>query len=66
MALLTTTVSRNMGQVKVEDANKEITRLEKETKKKWRMDFSQLMKEVDGEIPYPVELSRGYCWIVQV
>ena len=55
-----------MGQVKVEDANKEITRLEKETKKKWRMDFSQLMKEVDGEIPYPVELSRGYCWIVQV
>lgn len=67
MATLHTLVSKNVGQVKVEDAKKEIDRLEKQTKKKWRMDFSEFMEEADDtEFPYPVELSRGYCWIVQV
>jgi len=58
-------VQDHIGQVKVEDANKEIQRLEKETKKKWKMDFSEYLTDDDEDFPHPMELSRGHCWVVR-
>ena len=54
------------GQVKVEDAHKTIQRLERETGKKWKMDYSSELKDDDPEFPHAAELSRGHCWIVRV
>lgn len=57
-------MTNHNGQFKVEDAPKEIARLEKTTNKKWKMDFSEYLTDNDKDFPHPIELSRGYCWIV--
>jgi len=58
-------VEDHAGQVKTEDAYKTIQRLEKQTGKKWMMDYSDTLEDNDVDYPHPVELSRGYCWIVR-
>lgn len=57
-------VEDHYGAIKVEDARKTIERLEKETKKKWVMDYSSYMRDDDPNFPFPIELPRGHCWIV--
>jgi len=57
-------VEDHRGEAKVEDARKEVERLEKETKKKWKLDFSNYLRDDDPDFPHPIELGRGKCWIV--
>ena len=64
MSTIYRSIENHKGQVKVEDANKRIQELEKETKKKWKMDFTPYLKDDDKDFPHPLELSRGFCWLV--
>ena len=66
MKTLYTEVSNNIGQVSIEDAQKEIERLNKQSNKKWRVDTSTYMfvwDETDDDVCNPCELSEGYVWI---
>lgn len=64
---LYTTMSNNIGQVKKEQAQKEIERLNKqENTKSWRTDESDFMyveDETDDEVHNPCALMKGYVWI---
>ena len=55
-----------IGQVKKENAIKEIERLEKETNKKWTFDDSPFIyrKVNDSYNMNPCRLSKGYVWVV--
>jgi len=68
--------SENIGQVKIENAESEIFRLNNdpfvvnsEYPKTWRADFSDFLycwDETDIEVSNPTKLLSGYCWITCV
>lgn len=64
---LYTTMSNNIGQVKKENAQKEIERLNKQDNtKSWRIDESTFMfveDETDEYVHNPCEKIEGYVWI---
>lgn len=64
---LYTTMSNNIGQVKKENAQKEIERLNKqENTNSWRIDESDFMfveDETDDNVHNPCERREGYVWI---
>lgn len=64
---LYTTMSNNIGQVKKENAQKEIERLNKQhNTKSWRIDESTFMfveDETDEHVHNPCEKIEGYVWI---
>ena len=68
MATLFTTMTNNIGQIKIEDSDNEIKRLEKSfPNTKWRKDFSEfiyVVDESDEDVNNPCELKDGYCWVV--
>ena len=63
-------LSENIGQVKIEEADKEIQRLNAGNENVvWRKDFSEYMEvldESDPDIQNPCKLSEGYCWVTCV
>lgn len=70
-------VNEHIGQASIEEALKEINRMNKqETEKEqvnpltvWRMDFSEYLyctDETDENVFNPCKLKEGYCWIVSV
>ena len=64
---LYTTVTNHNGQVKEEDAQSEIDRLNKQNSKlKWRKDNSDFLfceDETDECVSNPLVLMPGYVWI---
>jgi antitoxin component YwqK of YwqJK toxin-antitoxin module len=63
---LKTRNTNNIGQVKIEDAESEITRLNSQDDKNWRMDDSEFMfvtDETDNNVSNPCKLLDGYVWI---
>lgn len=64
---LYTIMCNNIGQVRIENAQKEIDRLNKqENTNSWRMDNSEFMfveDETDDDVHNPCELIEGYVWI---
>lgn len=64
--ILKTTMAYNSGQVKEEDAENEISRLEKSTGWKWRKDYADEIWETDyteDGSPTAVRVP-GHVWIV--
>lgn len=68
-----TTINRlchqHIGQVRVENAQQEIRRLNAQTSKKWKADFSDYLfceDETDEHIHNPCRRDKGYCWIVTI
>ena len=64
-----TTVSRNSGQYRIEDADVEIERLNSQETRNgvWEKDFSPnmfVMDESDSNMSNPTQLSEGFCWVI--
>ncbi len=63
---LYTTMSNNIGQVRIENAQFQIDRLHKQDGGNWRIDTSEFMfvkDETDDNVHNPCELREGYVWI---
>jgi len=58
------TMSNHIGQMKRNESQDEIDRLNKETSKKWKRDFSYFLEDDDVENPFPSKLAQGNCWVV--
>lgn len=54
----------NIGQVKESEAQVEIDRLNKQTGRVWRRDYTEYLEDDDQFRNGPSKLSDGYCWIV--
>jgi hypothetical protein len=64
---LFTTMSNNIGQVSIENAQSEIDRLTKQTGRQWRSDNSPylyVVDEIEDSLLNPCPLSEGSVWIV--
>lgn len=67
ISVVCTTQSCNAGQVKIEDAESLIMRLQSQETRPmflWQKDFSPLMLESDSNKNKINSLSEGYCWVV--
>ena len=64
-----TTMSDNVGQIKVQEAKEEIRRLEsQEPGSKWVVNFCKTMMvidESDEDMSNSTELSKDHCWIIR-
>lgn len=64
---LYTTMCNNIGQVRIENAQKEIERLNRQyNTNSWRTDGSPFMfveDETDDDVHNPCELIEGYVWV---
>lgn len=64
---LYTTIYNNIGQVRIENAQKEIERLNRQYNiNSWRTDNSPFMfveDETDDDVHNPCELIEGYVWV---
>lgn len=64
---LYTTIYNNIGQVRIENAQKEIERLNRQyNTNSWRTDNSPFMfveDETDDDVHNPCELIEGYVWV---
>jgi hypothetical protein len=68
MKRLEISVCDNIGQVKLESADAEIERLNRDNNGIWIKDFSSEMfcyDETDYNVSNPTPLSSGYCWIIR-
>jgi hypothetical protein len=66
--ILEISVHDNIGQVKLESADAEIERLNRNNNGIWIKDFSLEMfcyDETDYNVSNPTPLSSGYCWIIR-
>jgi len=67
MKTLYTNISDHIGQVKIEEAQAEIDRMNKQDpNRNWRADDSEFLycyDETDEDVHNPATLSPGYVWI---
>jgi hypothetical protein len=60
-------ISDNIGQVRIENADAEVERMNLQFPNEvWRKDFSEFMycwDETEDDVANPCKLNDGYCWV---
>lgn len=62
-----TTTANHIGQVSLDQANTEITRLKNQTGQNWiadESDYLYVTDEIEEDVLNPCPLSDGFVWIV--